>query len=84
MTKNFDFQKIIRQIIINYCGNYETIAKELDPTITGNLSDRRIKDIILEKCLTNPDNYLKYKGIVEEILEDEGLPNLRMIKSQNI
>ena len=38
------------------------------------------KETILKDCLNNPSNYLKYQGIVEDILEDEGLPNIRMLK----
>ncbi|MBQ7286781.1 MAG: hypothetical protein IJW73_03365, partial [Candidatus Gastranaerophilales bacterium] len=82
IANNIDFQKVMRYISLNYSGNYESIAKELDPSLRSrrDLSDKEIKETILKDCLNNPSNYLKYQGIVEDILEDEGLPSIRMLK----
>ena len=89
ISKNFDFQRIMRQISINYSGKYEKIAQSLDADFRTRYPDDRsllsardseIKEVIIGKCLNNPQNYFNYRGTVEDILEDCGLPSIRRLK----
>ena len=73
----------MRYISVQYCGNYEDIAKELmGDSSSRKLTEKEIYYTILQHCMNNPANYLKYKNIVEDILEDQGFPNIRMLNEQ--
>ena len=66
--------KLREEFSIPAVGDIRKVISNLSPL------DSEIKEVIIGKCLNNPQNYFNYRGTVEDILEDCGLPSIRRLK----